>query len=134
MRTALKKTSLAVLALAGLLAAAPAAFAHHRALDRSLEDYGDRYGYDQYGYGHPDYDADDSYDQYGSYDELPDYDEDDSYDRYGSYEDRPYYGDRYGSGSGPYDDESDYPGSSAPNPLSTLPSLLDLPLDILLPR
>ena len=133
MSTTLKKTFLAAFPLAGLLVAAPA-FAHHQALDRGLEDYEDRYGYDQYEYGCPYHDEDDSYDRYRSYEDRPYYEEDDSYDRYGSYEDRPYYGDRYGSGSGPYDDERDYPGSSAPSPSATLPSLLGLPLDILLPR
>jgi len=127
MKTTLKKTFLAAAPLAGLLMIAPVAFAH------------DPYDYDQYGYeGGPYYDdyGGSPYDQYG-YGGGRYYDDDscgDSYGRYG-YGGRPSYGDPYAYGRRPYYDDRYYPGSSSyPRPYSSLPSLLGLPLDILLPR
>ena len=162
MKISLKNTLLASLPLAGLLVTAPVAFAHgggehraihrelgdwhedfhqmphsrwehrqfhrelkreHRALDRDMRENWGRDDYDRYSYGRPYYG-----DSYRGY----------SYDRYG-YGRRPNYGNQYGYGSGSYDEEGYYPGSSYPEPYSlgpssALPSLLGLPLDIFLPR
>lgn len=83
----------------------------HRALDRSLQDDWDRYGYDRYDSGRPYYEE-------PYYGDAP-------YDRYGAGR-RPYYGDPYDYSRRSYDDGSSYPGSyGSPNdPLWALWSLL----------
>src|SRR2546428_4147290 len=146
------------LPLAGLLIAAPEAFAHgnsweHRQIHRDLGAWHDEFH--QFPHSrrehrrfhrelrgeHRALDRDlrngwgrYGYDRYGygrSYDDDPSGGS--PSDQYG-YGGQPYYGDPYGYGGRPYYGGGAYPGSPYPDPSSTLPSLFGLPLDILLPR